>query len=60
MFTAFLKYKLEELGKRLVKIDKFLQVHKFAMYADIKIPIQKICLSENGFALAVKRIITEI
>ena len=23
MFTAFLKYKLEELGKRLVKIDKF-------------------------------------
>ena len=23
MFTAFLKYKLEELGKRFVKIDKF-------------------------------------
>ena len=23
MFTVFLKYKLEELGKRLVKIDKF-------------------------------------
>ncbi len=23
MFTAFLKYKLEELGKRLIKIDKF-------------------------------------
>ena len=23
MFTVFLKYKLEEMGKRLVKIDKF-------------------------------------
>ena len=23
MFTAFLQYKLEELGKRLVRIDKF-------------------------------------
>ena len=44
MFTTYLKYKLEDMGKQLLKIDKFfasLQVRKFAMYAVIKIPIQK-------------------
>ena len=42
------------------KLINSLQVHRFAVLVDTKIPIQKTCLSENGFALTVEHIMTEI
>ena len=41
MFTAFLKYKLEELGKRLVKIDKFFASSQICSVCDYKNPDTK-------------------
>lgn len=43
MFTVFLKYKLEESGKKLIKVDSFLQAVKYVHAADIKTQKQKIC-----------------
>ena len=41
LFTAFLKYKLEELGKRLVKIDKFFASSQLCSVCDYKNPDTK-------------------
>lgn len=36
MFVNFLQYKLEESGKKLIKVDKFLQAVRYAMFAATK------------------------
>ena len=53
MFVTFLQYKLEEQGKKLVKVDKFLQVVKFIMFVVTRILIRKILVSESGTVLNV-------
>ena len=37
MFVNFLDYKSKEVGKKLVKVGKYLQVRKFVVIVDIKI-----------------------
>lgn len=44
MFRAFLQYKLDEVGKQLIKVDKFFRAAKFVMFVVTKIPKQKTCL----------------
>ncbi len=60
MFVTFLQYKLVDMGKQLVKVDKFLQVLKSGMFVVTRILKRKIYLSESGIVLKVVRIITEM
>lgn len=60
MFTMFLKYKLEEQGKRLVKVDKFLQAVRFVLFVAIKILKQKVLPSERGIVHNVEHITIEM
>jgi|GEM_PF-3973615 len=53
MFTSFLKYKLEEVGKRLVKIDKFFASSQLCSVCGYQNTATKICWSENELALVV-------
>ncbi len=60
MFVTFLQYKLADMDKQLVKVDKFLQILKPVMFVFTRILKRKIYLSESGIVLNVVRIITEM
>ena len=60
MFVTFLRYKLDEQGKKLVKVDKFLQAVKFVMFVVTKTRQLKTCLSESGIVPNVALITTEM
>ena len=42
MFTTFLKYKLEEQGKKLVKVGRFLQAARPVLFVVTKMQKRKI------------------
>ena len=42
MFTTFLRYKLEEQGKKLVKVDRFLQAARPVLFVVTKMQKRKI------------------
>ncbi len=57
---TYLKYKLEEQGKKLVKVDKFLRAVRFAVPAATKTQRLKILLLERGIVLNVALITIEM
>ena len=50
MFTAFLKYKLEEQGKRLVKVDRFFASSQICNICGYKNPEKKPCCQSVGLS----------
>ena len=60
MFTTFLKYKLEEQGKKLVKVDKFFASSQICSACGYKNTKTKILLSESGIVRSAGFITTEM
>ena len=56
MFTTFLKYKLEEEGKQLIRIDKWYPSSQTCSVCGYKNPKQKISACGNGIVRTAKAI----
>ena len=60
MFTGFLKYKLEEQGKKLVRWTNFSPAVRFVQFVVTGTQRQKILRSESGIVRSVEPITTEM
>ena len=50
MFTTFLRYKLEEQGKKLVRVDRFLQAARPVLFVVTRMLNEKSCVKRVGLS----------